>query len=91
MPDLVTSDGIRIAFYEDQSTKPWRKPDTLVLLHAAMGNATRYFAWVPRLSGCYRILRMDMRGHGASQVPSADLPLTMERLVQDVIEMLDFR
>jgi 3-oxoadipate enol-lactonase len=89
MPSFTTSDGIEIAYYVDDSTKPWRTPGTVLLLHAAMGSAKRYFAWVPRLSAHYRVLRMDMRGHGASQVPSPDLPLTMDRLVRDVVELLD--
>ncbi|HSW16846.1 MAG TPA: alpha/beta hydrolase [Ramlibacter sp.] len=89
MPQFTTSDGIRIAYYVDDSTKPWKKPDTILLLHAAMGSAKRYFAWVPQLCGDYRVLRMDMRGHGASDVPSPDKPLNMERLVQDVVELLD--
>lgn len=89
MHTFTTSDGIRIAYYIDDATRPWRKPDTLLLLHAAMGSAKRYFAWIPRLSGHYRVLRMDMRGHGASELPSPDKPLTMERLVLDVTELLE--
>lgn len=89
MPQFTTSDEVVIQYYVDDSTPPWTKPDTVLLLHAAMGNAKRYFAWVPRLCGHYRVLRMDMRGHGASQVPSPDQPLSMDRLMRDVIEMLD--
>ncbi|QDL38606.1 alpha/beta fold hydrolase [Rhodoferax sediminis] len=89
MSSFTTSDGIQLSYYIDDSTRPWRKPDTLLLLHAAMGSAKRYFAWVPRLSGHYRVLRMDMRGHGASELPAPDKPLNMERLVQDVVELLD--
>ena len=32
---------------------------------------------------------MDLRGHGASAVPHEEPPLTMDRLVQDVLEMMD--
>jgi pimeloyl-ACP methyl ester carboxylesterase len=32
---------------------------------------------------------MDLRGHGESQVPAAEPPLTMDRLVQDVRDLLD--
>ncbi|MEJ8850765.1 alpha/beta hydrolase [Variovorax rhizosphaerae] len=89
MHKFKTSDGIELAYYVDDSTRPWVKPDTILLLHPAMGSAKRYFEWVPRLSPHYRVLRMDMRGHGASQVPGADSPLNMERLVKDVTELLD--
>jgi pimeloyl-ACP methyl ester carboxylesterase len=34
------------------------------------------------------VIRLDLRGHGESQVPPPDSPLTMDRLVQDVREAL---
>ena len=61
----------------------------LLLLHAAMGHSQRYYAWVPRLCRHYRVVRMDLRGHGESAVPPAEPPLSMERLVQDTRELLD--
>ena len=64
-------------------------PQTLLLLHAAMGSSKRWYAAVPALCRHYRVVRMDLRGHGESQVPPADPPLTMDRLVQDVRELLD--
>ncbi len=89
MPDFKTSDGLRVSYYVDDFTDPWKRPDTLLLLHPAMGNAKRYYAWVPRLARHYRVVRMDMRGHGNSETPPPDAPLTMQRLVQDTIELLD--
>jgi 3-oxoadipate enol-lactonase len=83
------SDGLRIAYYIDDFTDPWKSPDTLLLLHPAMGNAKRYFEWVPRLSRHYQVVRMDMRGHGETQVPTPDMPFSMERLVKDTVELLD--
>jgi|GEM_PF-845966 len=89
MNNFTTSDNIKIAYYIDDATKPWIKPDTILLLHPAMGSARRYFAWISKLSVHYRVLRMDMRGHGASDVPSPDKELSMARLMRDVIELLD--
>src|SRR5579864_9613258 len=83
------SDGNRIAYTIDDFTDPWRPASTLLLLHAAMGSSKRWYAAVPPLCRHYRVVRMDLRGHGESQVPSADPPLTMARLVQDVRELLD--
>lgn len=84
-----TSDGLRIAYYTDDFTDPWREPVTLLLLHAAMGHSRRFYAMVPPLARRYRVMRMDLRGHGNSEVPAANSPLTMQRLVQDVVELLD--
>jgi 3-oxoadipate enol-lactonase len=83
------SDGVSIAYTIDDFTDPWRPAETLLLLHAAMGHSKRFYAWVPRLSRHYRVLRMDLRGHGQSGVPAAEPPLTMDRLVKDVEELLD--
>jgi len=86
---FTTSDGISLAYYIDDFTDPWRHPDTVLLLHAAMGSSRRYYGWVPHLARDWRVIRLDLRGHGASQVPPADQTLLLERLVADVAELLD--
>lgn len=83
-----SSDGISIHYVIDDFTAPWKTPDTLVLLHAAMGTLHRFYAWVPRLAARYRVVRPDMRGHGESEVPSGQT-LSIERLKQDLVELLD--
>ena len=69
MESFVASDGMRLAYVIDDFTDPWKRAPTLLLLHAAMGSARRYFAWVPKLAGDYRVVRLDLRGHGGSQMP----------------------
>ena len=86
---LQTSDGLCLAYYVDDFTDPWKPAPTLILLHSAMGNSKRFYAWVPHLSRRYRTVRMDLRGHGGSEVPGSDPPLTMDRLVADVSELMD--
>jgi 3-oxoadipate enol-lactonase len=89
MQDFVTSDGVPIAYRIDDYTDPWRAAPTLVLLHSAMSSSRRLYAMVPHLAREYRVVRMDLRGHGESGVPRADQPLTLARLTQDVLELLD--
>src|ERR1051325_8216113 len=89
MESFTTSDGLILAYDIDDFTDPWKGAPTLLLLHAAMGSARRYFGWVPHLSRDYRVVRLDLRGHGRSQVPPADQPLQLDRLVGDVGELLD--
>ena len=43
MERFAASDGLTLAYYVDDFTDPWRTPDTLLLLHAAMGSALRWF------------------------------------------------
>jgi pimeloyl-ACP methyl ester carboxylesterase len=85
----VASDGIRLRYALDDWTDPWTTPATLVLLHAAMGSSRRLRAWVPHLARDLRVVRPDLRGHGASEVPPAALPLTLERLARDVLDLID--
>jgi pimeloyl-ACP methyl ester carboxylesterase len=54
-----------------------------------MGSARRYYGWVPHLCRDYRVVRLDLRGHGVSEVPPADEALSLERLVTDVADLLD--
>ena len=86
---FTASDGLRLVYYVDDFTDPWRQAPTLLLLHAAMGSARRYFGWVPHLARHYRVVRLDLRGHGGSQVPPAEMPLLLDRLVTDVADLLD--
>jgi 3-oxoadipate enol-lactonase len=89
MASFTASDGLRLAYMIDDFTNPWKRAPSLLLLHAAMGSSRRYYAWVPPLARHYRVVRMDLRGHGDSEVPPPDPPLTLERLVRDVIELID--
>jgi 3-oxoadipate enol-lactonase len=86
---FTTADGLRLAYYIDDFTDPWRKPDTLLLLHAAMGNARRWFQWVPRLARDYRVLRLDLRGHGHSDMPKPADDFSLSLLVSDAVALLD--
>ena len=89
MQQMTTSDGLRIAYTIDDFTDPWTTPSTLILLHSAMSSSRRLYAMVPHLARRYRVVRMDLRGHGESAVPRADQPLTLARLTQDVLELMD--
>src|ERR1700674_5693680 len=89
MEKFTTSDGLGLAYDVDDFTDPWRPSQTVLLLHAAMGSARRYFAWVPHLCRDYRVVRLDLRGHGRSPVPPPEQPLALDRLVADVVELLD--
>src|SRR5579863_2735403 len=89
MGSFTTSDGLSLAYDIDDFTDPWKPAPTLLLLHAAMGSARRYFAWVPHLCRDWRVVRLDLRGHGRSAVPPPGEPLALDRLVADVAELLD--
>ena len=82
-------DGLEIAYRVDDFTDPWSTPDTLLLLHAAMGSMQRWFRWMPRLARHFRVVRMDLRGHGDSQMPARDQSFSLDQLVGDAAQLLD--
>ncbi|MGB6103889.1 MAG: alpha/beta hydrolase [Pusillimonas sp.] len=86
---LTSSDGIKLAYYVDNFTDPWKTPETILLLHSMMGSAQRFYSWMPALTAKYRVVRMDMRGHGNSEIPAAEKELSMDRLVKDALEVLN--
>lgn len=88
MKTFQTSDGLELAYCVDDYTPPWKEPETLVLLHAAMGSVRRLYAWVPHLCGLVRVVRLDLRGHGSSQIPGPD-QLDFDRVTGDVVELID--
>ncbi|MFI4982143.1 MAG: alpha/beta fold hydrolase [Nevskiales bacterium] len=89
MEHFVTTDGVRLAYRVDDFTDPWRKPDTILLLHPAMSSTRRMFGWVPHLARRLRVVRMDLRGHGESAIPPPDSEISMDRLSRDGVELLD--
>lgn len=89
MKTFTTADGLKLAYYADDFTDPWRKPDTVLLLHAAMGNSRRWYRWIPELAPTYRVIRLDLRGHGASQIPDPQSEFSLAQLVGDARAVLD--
>jgi pimeloyl-ACP methyl ester carboxylesterase len=89
MNTFTTSDGVRIAYVIDDFSDPWKTPSTLIMLHSAMGSAKRFYSMVPGLARHFRVVRLDTRGHGHSQVPPADTVMNKERVMLDVVEALD--
>ena len=69
---MKTSDALRIAYTVDDYTDPWTAAPTVVLLHSAMSSSRRLYAMVPHLARRFRVVRMDLRGHGESDIPRAE-------------------
>ena len=88
MQTHVASDGLKLQYAVDDYSDPWRPPETLILVHAAMGSSHRLYKWVPILARQFRVVRPDMRGHGQTAIPGPD-QLSVARLAQDVAEIAD--
>ena len=64
MQFFTTSDGARIAYRDEGEGTP------LVLLHGLMAHGG-FFREQDELAGPFRLIRVDLRGHGASAAASA--------------------
>ncbi len=79
---MTTSDGVTLAYDDEGHGRP------VVLLHGYAGNRHNFeFQREALLGAGYRVIGLDIRGHGASETPSHGQ--TMARLGQDTRELLE--
>ena len=74
----------------DDFTDPWTKPGTIVLQHGYARSSRFWYSWIPYLARQYKVVRMDLRGHGESPV-DFDPPTesTLESYVSDINALLN--
>ena len=89
MPELRLDDACLIHYTTDDYTDPWTQPEAIVLLHGLGESGAVWFGWVPHLARRLRVVRPDMRGFGASTPMPAGFPWSIERLIADVIALID--
>jgi len=80
---FATRDGVRIYWKLDGAAE--RPP--LVLLNSIGTDMALWDAALPHLLGGFRLLRVDTRGHGASDAPGGDYNMAM--LADDVAAVMD--
>jgi 3-oxoadipate enol-lactonase len=80
---FMTGDGCRLAY---RLEGPEGAP-VLVLSNSIATTLRMWDRQVPELSGRFRVLRYDTRGHGASDAPAG--AYSLDRLGRDVVELLD--
>jgi len=76
-------------FYrEDWLGEPWRKPDSIVLIHGNDESSVEWYAWVPRMAQQYRLLRPDLPGLGHSNIPRG-FEYSLANLARFITEVMD--
>ena len=89
MPTFRPSPDLDMHYEVDDFTDPWRKPETILMLHGNAESGLAWWAWVPHLARHYRVVRPDMRGFGQSTAMPRDYPWTLDRLVEDFCLLMD--
>jgi 3-oxoadipate enol-lactonase/4-carboxymuconolactone decarboxylase len=80
---FVSRDGVRLYWkLEGADERP-----VLVLLNSIGTDMSLWDAAVPHLLAAFRLLRLDTRGHGASDAPDGDYSLAM--LADDVVAVME--
>lgn len=79
---MLMTHKVRIAHDDLGTGEP-----AVVLLHGLFANRTYYAAQVQHLISRHRVLNIDLRGHGESDVPSQGY--TMDAMVDDVIRVCE--
>ncbi len=85
----MSSDGLKLATYE------WGDPDapTVLVVHGFASSAILNFmrtGWTRDLTRAgFHVIGVDQRGHGASDKPHDPALYTLDRLVQDILNVLD--
>lgn len=80
---FATRDGVRLYWKLDGTAG---KPP-VVLLNSIGTDMALWDAAIPHLLPAFRLLRIDMRGHGASDAPDGDY--SMKMLADDVLVVMD--
>ena len=88
MPSVTLSAGLTMHFLVDDFTDPWTEPDTILMLHGNAESGAVWYGWVPHLARHFRVVRPDMRGFGESTPMPRDFPWTLDRIVDDYVELM---
>jgi pimeloyl-ACP methyl ester carboxylesterase len=89
MPYFDCAPGVRMHYVVDDYTDPWRKPETVLMLHGNCESGQAWYGWVPHLARRYRVVRPDMRGFGASTPMPADFDWPMDTVIGDFVKLMD--
>jgi 3-oxoadipate enol-lactonase len=89
MPKARIDETLDLYYELDDYTDPWTTPETILLIHGVADTSKAWFAWVPRLSRQFRVLRPDLRGFGQSSLPPRDYQWSLGGLAKDLRRLLD--
>jgi pimeloyl-ACP methyl ester carboxylesterase len=86
---VVIDDSLTMHYKDDTFAPPWLEPQVVLLIHGGAESADAWFGWMPHLVRRFRVIRLDLRGHGRSSVPDDDFQWSLEALAADLLRFLD--
>ncbi len=89
MPKL-TRQACSLAYELTDIAAPWiAEPETIVFQHGIGASQGIWAEWLPALVDRYRVLRFDMRGHGASTWTTPATRLSIDEPTDDLFAVMD--
>ncbi len=82
--------GIRLHVVIDDFTDPWRRAETVLMVHSMGQNLEAWRGWAPHLARHFRVVRFDVRGFGLSTPIDETARWSIERLHADIEAVMDF-
>jgi 3-oxoadipate enol-lactonase len=84
-------EGGTISYTVDSGLASWQKPAATLVMHHGVGfNRDAWKLWLPQLIGAgYKVIRLDMRGHGRSIRPESGYTWTTDQFLADLNAVLD--
>jgi pimeloyl-ACP methyl ester carboxylesterase len=90
LADVVLPDGAKIAYDEYDFTAPWEPAEPIILVHGFSKNRRFWYSWIPELAAHYRVIRIDLRGHGdSSPIARESFQMGLRPFSQDLAHVLD--
>ena len=89
MPSIKVTPDLNLFYEVTDFAEPWREHETILLLHGNAENGTAWYGWMPELTRDYRVVRPDMRGFGRSTPMPRDHAWSLDRIVDDFIDLMD--
>ena len=89
MPQFELSPGTNLFYRDDSFADPWCKPEAALFLHGASESGVAWNGWMPHYGRCFRVIRPDMRGFGASTPMPVDYPWSFDGVITDFVRLMD--
>ena len=89
MSSLQVTPDLNMHYEVTDFAEPWRKHETILLLHGNAESGEAWYGWMPELARDYRVVRPDMRGFGRSSPMPRDHAWSLDRIVDDFIAVMD--
>ncbi len=89
MPVAQLDPTVALHYQDDYFGEPWQQPETVLLVHGVAESSQAWFAWVPHLARCFRVLRPDLRGFGRSSIPPPEYRWSPSAFAADLVRFLE--